>query len=134
MISKVPQIVKRDFEEVFGCELALVLRWISENQDIELQHVFPADDIVQYVKDNNTPDEVFSREQIIEHVQDHFYDCIDDLFTDEQIKDYAADKFSPEEVFNDRVLIAWAKDQDVEYIFPAKELQAWAEENGYIHE
>lgn len=48
--------------------------------------------------------------------------------------DWIRRNMSPDEVFSENDLKDWANGKECEYIFSKSELQAWAEDNGYIKE
>ena len=80
-------------------------------------HLFPADPLdtaIEWIKANLSPDDVFDEEQLAEHARNNIE--IDDVYSESNILGYVAGTFNPAEVFDTR------------------ELEAWAEDHGYLKE
>lgn len=48
--------------------------------------------------------------------------------------DWIQKNMNPDDVFTDDDLTSWATSKEIDSVFPAKELEAWAESNGYSKE
>ena len=89
---------------------------MQQNRDFADQ-LFPADSLdtaIEWIKANLSPDDVFDEEQLAEHARNNIE--IDDVYSERNILDYVAGTYNPSEVF------------------PTRELEAWAEDNGYSKE
>jgi len=88
----------------------------QHNRDFADQF-FPADPLdtaIEWIKANLSPDDVFDEEALAEHARNNIE--IDDVYSERNILDYVAGTYNPSEVFE------------------ARELEAWAEDNGYSKE
>lgn len=48
--------------------------------------------------------------------------------------DWVKSNLSPTDVFDEKELVNWATGMEVDSIFPASDLEKWAEANGYVKE
>lgn len=48
--------------------------------------------------------------------------------------DWISKNMSPEDVFTDADLTSWASGQEIDSIYPVKELESWALDNGFTKE
>ncbi len=88
----------------------------QQNRDFADQ-LFPADPLdtaIEWIKANLSPDDVFDEDALAEHARNNIE--IDDVYSERNILDYVAGTYNPSEVFETR------------------ELEAWAEDNGYVKE
>lgn len=60
------------------------------------------------------------------------FDIFDSIL--DKVSDWIAANIAPQEVYEDKDLIDWAKDQDPNYIFDEKYLEKWALDNGFVKE
>jgi hypothetical protein len=80
-------------------------------------HLFPADLLdaaIEWIKANLSPDDVFDEDQLAEHARNNIE--IDAVYSESNILGYVAGTFNPGEVFDTR------------------QLETWAEDNGYVKE
>ena len=70
------------------------------------------DAAIEWIKANLSPDNVFDEQQLAEHARANLE--IDAVYSESNILGYVAGTFNPGEVFGTR------------------ELEAWAEDNGYV--
>jgi hypothetical protein len=80
-------------------------------------HLLPADPLdtaIHWIKDNLSPDDVFDEEALRQHARANLE--IDDLYSESNILSYVAGTFNPGEVFD------------------TGQLEAWAEDHGYVKE
>jgi hypothetical protein len=68
----------------------------------------------EWIKVNLSPGDVFDEDQLAEHARNNIE--IDDVYSESNILGYVAGTFNPGEVFD------------------ARELEAWAEDHGYVKE
>jgi hypothetical protein len=52
----------------------------------------------------------------------------------EAVMDWVRDNYSPDEVFDEDALTAWAEEQDLTEMMDEDALMEWATENGYVLE
>jgi len=86
------------------------------NADFAKQ-LFPADPLdaaIEWIKANLSPDDVFDEDQLAEHARNNIE--IDAVYSESNILGYVAGTFNPGEVFDTR------------------QLETWAEDNGYVKE
>jgi hypothetical protein len=67
--------------------------------------------VVDWIKANLSPGDVFDEEQLAEHARNNIE--IDDVYSERNILDYVKGTYNPQEVFD------------------ARDLEGWAEDNGY---
>jgi hypothetical protein len=82
----------------------------QHNRDFADQF-FPADPLdtaIEWIKANLSPDNVFDEEALAEHARNNIE--IDDVYSESNILSYVAGTFNPGEVFDTRQLEAWAED------------------------
>ena len=80
-------------------------------------HLFQADPLdtaIEWIKANLAPDDVFDDAAITHHARANLE--IDDVYSESNILGYVAGTFNPGEVFD------------------TSELEAWAEDHGYVKE
>jgi len=80
-------------------------------------HLFPNDALdtaIEWIKANLSPDDVFDESQLAEHARANLE--IDDVYSESNILGYVAGTFNPGEAFN------------------TGQLEAWAEDHGYVKE
>lgn len=65
--------------------------------------------------------------------QSFLNDCIGTGLLESAI-DWIKANLSPEDVFTEKELLAWASNYDPESVFQQSSLESWAENNGYIKE
>ena len=64
--------------------------------------------VVDWIKANVSPDDVFDDEQLAGHARNNIE--IDDVYSESNILGYVAGTFNPGEVFDTHQLEAWAED------------------------
>jgi len=80
-------------------------------------HLFPSDPLdtaIEWIKANLSPGDVFEEDEIARHAAANIE--IDDVYSERSILDFVRGTYNPEDVFD------------------ARDLDAWAEENGYVKE
>lgn len=65
--------------------------------------------------------------------QDFLNECIGTSLLESAIEWMKAN-LSPEDIFTEKELLAWASNYDPEDVFTTNNLESWAESNGYIKE
>ena len=74
-------------------------------------HLFPTDPLdvaIEWIKANLSPDDVFDDDAISQHARANVE--IDDVYSESNILGYVAGTFNPGEVFDTHQLEAWAED------------------------
>ena len=64
--------------------------------------------VVDWIKANLSPGDVFDEEQLAEHARNNIE--IDDVYSERNILDYVKGTYNPQEVFDARDLEGWAED------------------------
>ena len=80
-------------------------------------HIFPPDPLdtaIEWIKANLSPGDVFDEEALSQHARANLE--IDDVYSESNILGYVAGTFNPGEVFD------------------TGQLEAWAEDHGYVKE
>jgi hypothetical protein len=84
---------------------------IRHNADFAT-HLFPADPLdtaIEWIKASLSPGDVFDEGALAEHARNNIE--IDDVYSERNILDYVQGTYNPAEVFTVRDLEAWAEDQ-----------------------
>jgi len=69
---------------------------------------YPLDEAVEWIKANLSPGDVFDDAQLAEYARSNIE--IDDVYSEQNILDYVARTYNPSEVFEVRDLESWAED------------------------